>query len=476
MDVLRQIPVLLLGFLLTFLPNDCTTWVNELAVSESGFEGAVTVVSTQIQGQYGVVTVKIPYRNIFGEPQMGLARMLVHRDAWKSKQPLPAFCHVHYEMSVKSAQKWAKRGWAVFTGAYEENYPLDAAYASANNQMRALLQWVRRLPLIDRRHLHIDGGSQGGYMALAMSADLFPVTSTTADVPVVNWAYNLNYAEQNIPVSQFPHCDDSPLPILCGVTILAEWAEKTFGRDFSRDAWYYVSPISYLERIANPVLLTAITGDMLVPMEQMTRTAFPDWDKRDFPDGYERDFDTLTVCEPARKVFEECIPESQRKTYTVTTEVTEQDAPDKPWSKEHPWSVLYLDEGPAKPKAGHGAHHWNLSPDSFTAYYQQSTPQPDILNAAKLDRLLERYSLQLSSLPQLKTGAPASRLNFDTVEQYDVVTALLDYAEISPDHNRRLQTLYSQASTKPFGETISLEDLARMRTDLLPSQQAVTTP
>ena len=166
-----------------------------LVSSESGFDGAVRVVRETVERGLLIVTVEVPYLDVHGKPKLGQARLMVRtRDAAAGK-PIPPLCHVHYEKDIDGAKFWADRGWAVFTSHYDEAHPIDVSTGHSYNQTLATLQWVRRLPFIDRTRLHIDGGSQGGYMALAMSADCFPVSATTADCPVVNWAYNLTYFE-----------------------------------------------------------------------------------------------------------------------------------------------------------------------------------------------------------------------------------------------------------------------------------------
>jgi hypothetical protein len=480
-----------LAALLLMLPAGCVPFIRGYVPTETGFEGAVAVETEDQSGAFGVVTVKIPYLDLYGQPAEGLARMVVHRRTVESGRPLPAFCHVHYEKDIGGAKKWAREGWAVFTAVYTGNdgkYPIDAAIGNGYNEARAILQWVRRLPFIDRARLHIDGGSQGGYMALAMSADLFPVTSATADCPVVNWAYNLAYFEANKPASGYPaEMKQSPLPVLSAVTMLGDWSFKYFSDDLSADCWYYLSPIAYLDHIASPVLVTCATGDMLVPMEQMTREHLRAVDRSRFPESYQRDFDTLTLCGKARKTFEECVPESARSihieplqedSFEITREMVVENAPkprtrpkdqDKPWSKDHQWSLLYLDEGGPAPQAGHTTFEWSMSPDSFVAHYHQAEPAPAVLNAAKLGHLLQRYAGELEGLPALKDGTPANRLNFRGVEQRDVATGLLDYARLSPAHAERVAELYRNAAIKPFGESISLETVAAILESLAPA-------
>jgi hypothetical protein len=367
-------------------------------------------------------------------------------------------------------------------------YPIDVSVGDGYNLAHALIQWVRRLPFVDRTRLHIDGASQGGYMALAMSADFFPVTSTTADCPVVNWAYNLNYFEVNKPAAKWPQSDikNSPLPILCSVTMLADSSYKVFGKDLPSDTWYYLSPISFLDQIANPVMVLCATGDMLVPMEQITRTHLRPYDKTRFPDGYQRDFDALTLCKSARKTLEESLPANdvsiqiiplQEKSFEITLGMFtgEEKKPrrkpkdvERPWSDIRQWSLCYLDEGGPTPYASHMSYEWATLPNAFVAAHQKGKPSVTILNAAKLDHLMQRYAGQIRNLPQLADGAEANRLNFQPLEKLDVVTGLLDYADLDPEYAARLQSLYAAGTVRPFGDTLDLERLRKERTQLLP--------
>ena len=439
--------------------------------SESGFEGAVTVISEEQDGPYLVVNAKLPFLDIYGAPKEGRARLVVKEELVQPGMPsAPAFCYVHYEMAVGSAKHWADRGWATFTAVYSKKegaYPADASPANGYNQARAIAQWARRLPFIDRTHLHIDGGSQGGYVSLAVSADLFPVTSTTSDCPVANWAYNLNYFEANKPVTKYPSpSEESPLPVVCAVTMLTDWCYPYFGTDLSAEAYYRVSPIAYLDRITNPALVTCATGDMLVPMEQMTREHLPKYDNTAYPEGYSRSFDELTLCAAARKTFEECIPAERREviilplqenSFEITPETLKDESKkpekrpanmDKPWSKDHQWTLLYCDEGPPTPHAGHVSYAWDFSPHGFVAHYQQAPMTPELLNAAKLQWLVQRIERDTRTLPRLVTGSPVNRFNFPDVERRDVLTGLDDFAKMSPAHQARLDALVEETGVR----------------------------
>ena len=454
-------------------------FVKGLVHNEEGFEGAVRVVEEAGDKNFGYVTVEIPYLDVHGNKKMGQGRLFLRKHEIASGKPIPIFCHVHYEKGVDGAKSWCKKGWAVATARYGkegDGYPIDVSVGDGYNLARAVIEWALRLPFIDRTHLHIDGGSQGGYMALAMSADFFPVAATTADFPVVNWAYNLNYFEANKPVSKHPQTDmkNSPLPILCAVTGLANASYEIFGNDLKSETWYRLSPISYLDAITNPVLVTCATGDMLVPMEQMTRKHLRPIDSSRFPEGYQRDFDSLTLCESARKTFEELLPPEkvcvhmqplQKNSFEVTLAMfnKEQKKPakrpkdmDRPWSKDHQWSLCYLDEGGPSPYASHTTYEWDVSPDSFVEAHRTQTPPPELLTTAKLERLMQRYTGQMRDLPTLGDGRPANRLNYPDAEKRDVLAGLLDYADLGEAYAARLQSIYHETALKPFGDTLDV--------------------
>lgn len=466
----------------------CCAALQENLKDESGFDGAVTLISVERDWGTDVALVRIPYLNIYGKPVEGRARVVVNRRTLEKGKPLPAFCHVHYEMGVDGAKKWAKRGWAVFTAVYNEEAPISVSPGDGNNLARAIIQWARRCPFVDTARLHLDGGSQGGYMVLAMSADMFPVTSATADVPVVNWAYNFSYFEANRPiVSGYQTPFEAPLPIMAAVMQLADMTYEHFDRELADDSWYYISPISKIAYITNPVMITAGTGDMLVPMEQITRTHVHQCDFSAFPEGYQRDFDTLTKNDKARIRLEDVLPPEQVFTYveplqentyipTLDMRLNKEEHPkkkpdtiDRKWSPDHQWNLYYLDDGCVLPQSDHFTHAWSTSPDTYVAHYQKATPKPDILTASKLTRIMERYDNAMSELPNLKDGQLVNRRNFDAVERRDVLSGLIAYSSMGEEHQDRLIALYQAGTRKPFGDTLDIDRLKYLLRQQIPA-------
>jgi len=478
-----------LGVMMMGLLQNCFGVSQDFVLDEQGFDGAVNVLESEEKEGTWAVTVQIPYRDMRGEVKTGQGRLFVRQKDIEQHKPLPLFCHVHYEKDFGGANRWCRQGWVVVTPHYtgpEGGAPIDASPANSENQSRALIQWARRLPFVDRTRLHIDGGSQGGYMALAMAAEFFPVRSVTADAPVLNWAYNLSYFEVNKPVSKYPVADirQSPLPVMCSVTMLADWCYKYFGSDLASDTWYRLSPISFVSWITSPVQMMCATGDMLVPIGQVDRKLQRPLDGMGFPEGFQIDFDALTRVPSARKTLVECLPPERvwlrvQPLQEGATEITlahflkeekEPPAPpkqDRPWSRDHQWSILVLEEGPPAPYSPHTRYRWSFPPDQFVNAHRDIPPSVDLLTAPKLDRLIQRYTGKMENLPILADGTTANRHNFAQLEQLDVLTGLLDYAEMGPQYEERLVALYVEARQQPFGPSLQVDKLKSMRNELL---------
>jgi hypothetical protein len=166
----------------------------------------------------------------------------------------------------------------------------------------------------------------------------------------------------------------------------------------------------------------------------------------------------------------------QENTYEITLDhflkkVEEEEGPenqDRPWSKDKQWSLVVFEEGPPAPYASHTRFMWATSPDSFVDHYREAAPGPAILSAAKLTRVLERYAgIDDPNVTLGKEDTVANRGNFEALEQLDVVTGLLDYAAMGPEHAERLKALYREAKLHPFGDDLDIPSLVDIRNRLL---------
>jgi len=457
--------------------------IHEVISDERGFAGAVRVEETWESNSWGYVTVAIPYLGISGEKREGQARFYYKPEFLMSGNRIPVFCGVHYEVTEETARKYCELGFAVVT-PHCGKIPLEFVFGNSYNLSKAIIQWVRRLPIVDRTRLQIGGESAGGYMTLAMGAEFFPVSALISDVPAVNWAYGCNYllANQKSSGCFQPAEKTRPLPVLALIAPGADIATKLFGDNLSSRTWYTLSPISYINRITAPTMVMCATGDMLCTIDMFTAKQFFTLGHKKFPKTYQRDFEKLTLCPEARQRLDECIPEEKLATYIIPLpkglhEFTREDwknpgeparglpTPpeiDRPWSKEKQWTLVILNEGAPLPHTGHTRYYWNTTARAFMTHHQNCKTGVSQLNATKLRRLMERYAGRLSEVATLANGTPANRLNFDNLERLDVLTGLLDYTRSGPKHVQKLKKLYRASSVKPFGKELRLKHLEEL--------------
>ncbi|MHB1460337.1 MAG: alpha/beta hydrolase family protein [Armatimonadota bacterium] len=493
----RFMSILCLGLALLAVSNanckEMKVEKSKFVTSETGFEGSVTVASEQVTDGLISVTVNVPYIDIYGKPKMGQARLFLREDKLKTGAKLPLVSIAHYEVDAGTVKTVCDAGWAAVTphyGSEKGEYPLEFCGGDSYNLARAINQWARRLPFIDRNHMHIYGGSAGGYMTLAMCAECFPVSSAYAGMPLFNFAYNLNYLRTNSKYTEMmtPDGKDKILPVISVVVPIADQACAIYGDSLADDKWYYISPLSQLDRITCPIVVTGATGDTLCPAVQLTAKHAGSWIGQGFPDGFSMDFESLTKVDLARKRLDEVIPVNEMNLIVLPKpadavemgykqviggepappEIAKMKLVDISWSKDKQWNLLLHDEGSPAPYSGHMRYYWNeTSAWSFAALHKTETPSPAILNAAKLARLMDRYMGISDRQVTVADGSPVHRLNYEGIEKLDVVTGLLDYADMGAAHLARLKELYKGCATQPFGPTLERQQLVKIREDLL---------
>jgi len=450
--------------------------------------------------EIGQATLTFGYLDVDGEPKEAKARLFVRRDMLESGDKIPLAFSAHYEFQPSAGASRCRDGWAALTPHLNPELPLGNSF----NLDLALLEWARRLPFIDRTHLMIEGGSAGGYMALAMAAEIFPVIATVADAPVLNWSYNLAYFDKNLarargdieagdPLSLLK----APVPFLAAVGQLAAPLEELFGKDLSAPAYRDLSPIHYFERITCPVSLTLSTADVLVPMPQLSTAHFTPPDAGTFPDGFEMRLNVLARARGTRRPFLEILPDGIRAVYVhkVPDDFPEIDPAaalggkqekasgppvDRPYDVSKRWSITIFDEGKPTPKSSHLRYSFDQNADSFKAHYQEAELTPDYLTPTKLERLMERFIGTLSDAPPLRPESdspkPLHRLNYPALERLDVVTGLLDYADLGDEFMARLQEVYANLphNLKVWGEELDMSHLRNLHQQLREQAGGVT--
>lgn len=449
----------------------------------------------------GQATVKFAYLDIDGTPKEGLACLFVRRDMLEAGQKIPLVFSAHYEFQPQDAARRCKRDWAALTPHLNAELVLGNSF----NLDLALLEWARRLPFVDRTHLLIEGGSAGGYMALAMAAELLPVVATIADAPVLNWSYNLAFFDKNLPLARGnvqPGADPlsmlkAPVPFLAAVAQLSAPIEELFGKELSSTAYRDLSPIYYYERTTCPVSVALSTADVLVPMPQLSTAHFTAPDPNVFPEGFEMRLEVLASAPGTKTPFLEILPKEVQAVYV---QKAPEDAPeidpmavlsgkqkkskapaiDRPFDTTKQWSIMIFDEGKPTPQSSHLKYQFDQNPNAFRAHYQKAAISLDQLNLPKLQRLMERFNGKLSDAPPLRPESaspkPVHRLSFTVLEQLDVVTGFLDYADLGPQFGKRLQDMYAQLpeGMKPWGPTMDVSQLRSLRDKLHAAAARVT--
>ncbi len=457
---------------------------------EKDFAGAVTVSERATDGDYAWVTLDIPFRDMRNTVRLGQARVYYSKNLDASGL-VPVLGHVHYEVPLEIAKPYCDRGYIVVT-PHAGKYPLELIIGDSVNMNIAMIQWVRRLPIVDRSRLQMTGGSAGGCMTLAMGAEFFPISALVPQLPAVNWVHGVHYLQANLEVTGYTlPMAQRPLPVLSLIAPGVRLATDLYGPDLNAPSYYTVSAISYLDRIAAPTLIVAATGDMLCRFEQFTAKKFFEQDHSLFPSEYQSDFDILASTQRASRRFDECVPEERLAVFPIRPirgmrEYTIEDVLDPenlsnplrltrptpnlalPWSKDKQWSLVILDEGAPLPHLGHTRYIWDIDPIEFLLYHRDRDPAVDQLRAANLLRLMERYDRKLTAVETMADGAKANRLSFEALDRLEVLTGLLDYADVSPAHLKHLDELYATCPVRPFGDKLQLRDLRGLRDKLRP--------
>ena len=199
--------------------------------------------------------------------------------------------------------------------------------------------------------------------------------------------------------------------------------------------------------------------------------------------------EVLASAPGTKKPFLEILPEESRSLYVhkVPEDTPEIDPAaaiggkqkkaagppvDRPYDVSKQWSITIFDEGKPTSNSSHLRYSFDQNADSFKKHYQKAAFSREQLTLTKLERLMERFTGALSDLPPLRPdiGSVKSvhRLNFVPLEQLDVVTGLLDYADHGENFEQRLEGLYEQLppGLKAWGPALDVSHLRNLCDEL----------
>lgn len=474
--------VFLAGFALASLGQVAPerAWVERLLVSEGRTALTVSGVETVRNGVE--VIAELQYPGMGGETVTGQVKLyLPSRLAIEPEARLPLLHVAGYEAERGMGEALAGLGMIVSTPHGEEPNPI----VRGENLDVAILHRIRALPCVDDERVLIAGGSAGGYMTLMLTAETFPLAGSQPDVPPMNLGYNCGYIVVNKPLAeaQPEGQEHQNMPVLNAVAPIGEGATEVYGADYSSEAWLNASPVTRLDEITCPTLITVSTADLLVPVNQYSADLAQDFDQALFPEGFRIALADFVPRPEAQLTFLGTVPAGAVHMARLTVPADtpklgwtgEPDGPNAahikvPFSQTKRFTLAVLDEGPVEPQVGHLKYFVNPDKGEFLGWAAGRGVGPEQLSPAKLRRLMRRY-LGQETHPQRVTRESGevtlNRLDFAEAERADVRRGLRTFCA-RDDCARRFQELYGQlpAELQALGPAIADMDLTDLRAAL----------
>jgi hypothetical protein len=332
-----------------------------------------------------------------------------------------------------------ERGYVVATPAGLDRIPL----ARTANADVALLHIVRALPFVDDARVVVVGASAGGWMALMLAAETFPLAGVAPDVAPMNWGYNAAYLlRQKDAITP-------RVPALFGIRPMIEPCLKVYGDDVNDRTWFLHSPLAHVATITCPVSAVWTTADVLVPMNQLGARWVEPFDAAEFPAGFTMDPEKLTTGDDGRRRLTDVLPETAYEVFVVpmpagvVRRAVSQAGDTRKTielavSASKPWTVTILDEGAPEPQMDHQKYNVRWTRDAFLKRYVTGRIASDQLTTAKLERLMDRYADREWLPTSLK------HLDQQASEQADVLRGLSTYASASSENARAFAELYAR--------------------------------
>ena len=196
-------------------------------------------------------------------------------------QPVPLVYVPHYEMAEDAAElrRYLEQGWAVASPTDvlpSHNGLLTDDDLVFNN---AALYTLRHMEEFDNQRIAIVGGSAGGYTTLMLSALQMGNCASIATAPIANVYFNFYQYFQMAQRDDAPFflklVRDSFVPIL-----------DNFPDVNDTERWEAFSAVGLADCFNSPLVITHVTSDILVPVDQITREFTDDNEGDSMPDGF----------------------------------------------------------------------------------------------------------------------------------------------------------------------------------------------
>lgn len=363
----------------------------------------------------------------------------------------PLILSVHYEIpdGDRVLYEYVSRGWAVLTPV---QIPMEDLMNITGRDLRlsdALVSLARRNPRIDPLRIALRGCSAGGYQALLLAelrAGLCAVYSMSG---VCNLPYEFGFYipqsnRHNLAMAhtltdeQRKDFNSFPLPY---VKTVADTFEATRqGLDAGNplgENWLRYSPVSHLERITCPVLLSHSTADAIVPVYQVTEKEAPPEGGSSLPVGYPLHLKSFIPEGRHSLPLDELVDPNELFVYrSQPPSATEGTA--LRFDAGRRFSLHLIDEGPVERQCSHFKELMSGLVDDtgfFQAHYRGGCSTGSPMKAPKLEWLADRYQGRCALLKEenaLRAAADGAVYGSLDAQRLDVLLDILASIGLNP--------------------------------------------
>lgn len=398
--------------------------------------------------------VEISFLDHLGQVAVRSAKLFSPDRRSGAKRPL--VIAVHYEMKPDdpALAKFISQGWCVLTPVQLEECDVSNIVDADLRFNMALLCAAKNIDGIDRLRIALRGGSAGGYQTLMLCALGFGINCGYAICGVMNMAYQFQYLIQNnklnqeaekiIEIEKKDDFNSYPIPMVKAIHDGFMPTGVALGLDdIEGDKWYSFSPISHLEEISSPMLLSHSTADIVVPIFQVSEKHAPREFSADLPPTFKMHLIDIVSTERFRKPVDEILA---HRMYTYIR-CPESD-PDRclSFTPDFRFNLNIIDEGMIEKSCTHLKKDKNADYDEtdFLRFYlHQPYSDTQFLNLEKLKVLAVRFNATHSMFSENihKRNCKQNIYGSLAAERLDVLQSLADY--LAPEGRERKAAIAS---------------------------------
>lgn len=311
------------------------------------------------------------------------------------EQPMPLIYVPHYEMAENAAElrRYLEQGWAVASPINvlpSHNGLLTDDDLVFNN---AALYTLRHMDEFDNQRIAIVGGSAGGYTTLMLSALQMGNCVSIATAPIANVYFNF------YQYFQMAQRDDAPFFLKLVRDSFAPILDN-FPDVKDTERWEAFSAVGLADCFNSPLVITHVTSDILVPIDQITREFTYDHEGNSMPEDFSTRLSEDNPGVLGRSLSDE-LPAELTHVEHIIIEDLDADS-DLPYNEEKLFNLNIYDDGPTESYGSHRATSGTGVVNDvpyLKAMFDRGLVQNEILTNGKLILLLERYMGESVQLP-----------------------------------------------------------------------------